>query len=58
MQLKIMVNNVPKESELKRYIVARVCDAELWYYGTYGTQNIAKDVSDFLGNAIVIDRAD
>jgi len=36
------------------FIVARLVDSELWYYGVYETQERAEEVAEALGNGVVI----
>ena len=36
------------------FIVARLVDSELWYYGVYETQERAEEVAEALGNGVVL----
>lgn len=47
------VNNMPEEHG-HGYLVARLCDGELWYYGIYGTDSKAKEVAIEIGNGVVL----
>lgn len=57
------VNNMPKDpGELRDgkggFMVARrATDAELWYYGTYGSERRAYAVAEEIQNGVVIEVA-
>lgn len=35
----VNINNCPQHELSEGYIVARLCDGELWYYGNYDEEN-------------------
>ena len=37
------------------FMVVRLVDTDLWYYGLYDTQGFANDVAEKLGNGFVIE---
>jgi hypothetical protein len=41
--LRVTVNNLPDEP--KRYVVARVIDGELWFWGSYEDEDRAKQAA-------------
>lgn len=48
------IKNLP-EHKKEGFVVARVVDNDLWYYGTYETKKKASEVAKELGfNAVVI----
>lgn len=49
------IKNITSTSD-EDYIVARLVDTELWYYGTYPTAVRAKEVASELGNGVVLKR--
>lgn len=51
----VEVNNVPENPE--KYIVATVCDCDLWYWGSWNNESKAKDVANEIGG-IVVERID
>ena len=50
---KVNVNNVPVEH--CRYIVARLVDNELWYYGSWDDKTDAVSVAMQFENGLVVD---
>jgi len=48
--MKVKVNNVTEGEE--KFIVARVSDGELWYYGRYEEER-AKEVAEEIGGIVV-----
>lgn len=54
MKVNIEVNNV-SEGYGEPYIVARLVDGKLWYYGRYNTQEEAEQVASNFDNAIVME---
>ena len=50
----VEVKNLPKRDSFEAYIVARVCENELWYYGTYAEASRAEYVANEIGNGIVL----
>lgn len=54
MELKAQVINMP-EYEPQRYIVARLVNSQLWYYGSFRTPSQAAEVANQLGgNSLVL----
>ena len=53
MTYTVNILNLPKTPR-EGYVVARVDDTELWYYGTYETQERAVEVAKYLGNGIIV----
>ena len=51
---KLRINNMPFH-DLDKYIVARVIETELWYYGTYNNEDMAYRVAEEIGNGIVVE---
>ena len=49
---KVVIKNLSKVTY--GFIVARLVDGELWYYGVYETQERAEEVAQTLGNGFVI----
>ena len=49
---KVVIKNLSKVTY--GFIVARLVDCELWYYGVYETQERAEEVAEALGNGVVI----
>ena len=50
---KVCVMNTPNELHTG-YMVARLVDAVLWYYGTYETMSRAAEVAVELGNGVIL----
>lgn len=48
--MKVKVNNVTEGEE--KFIVARVSDGELWYYGRYEEER-AREVAEEIGGIVV-----
>lgn len=54
-EFKVKVNNVSKSNGFpNQFIVARLVDGELWYYGTYETEEEANKVRSEFENGIVL----
>lgn len=47
------VNNLDAEHE--RFVVARVVDGELWYWGSWNTDEAAIRVAQQFDNGVVVD---
>lgn len=59
-QAEVFVNNCPLniiDSETA-FMVARIVDSELWYYGMYETFERAKSVAKELENGLVLEVKD
>ena len=50
---RIIIYNMPQQ-EVSGYVVARLVNAELWYYGIYDIQWRAEEVAEQLGNGVVM----
>lgn len=50
---KLIINNIP-EDETLGYVVARLFDSYLWYYGNYETQDEAQKVAETFENGVVV----
>ena len=50
---KVSYKNIPEHYTLG-FIVARLVDTDLWYYGVYETQERAEEVAAELGNGVVM----
>lgn len=50
--MKVKVNNVTEGEE--KFVVARVSEGELWYYGRYEEER-AKEVAEEIGGIVVED---
>lgn len=48
------IKNIPPDVHLKEFIVARLYDNDLWYYGSYENENMAEGVAAAIGNGIVL----
>lgn len=53
--MKVEVMNVPTETE--RYVVARICDCQLWYWGSWDNKKDA-DITAHEIDGVVVERAD
>jgi hypothetical protein len=49
--LRVTVNNLPDEP--KRYVVARVIDGELWFWGSYEAEGKANRVAKEIDGVVV-----
>lgn len=54
LDVKVAVNNCPDKDFGIGYMVARLVDSNLWYYGFYDTMNRAVEVAVALGNGLVL----
>lgn len=52
-RVKVVIYNMPPSAE--DFVVARLVNTELWYYGSYETQERAEVVAEQLGNGVVLD---
>ena len=50
----VKVNNLPEVEEIG-FMVVRQDDGELWYYGTFDTEERAKEVAIEIGNGLYIE---
>lgn len=53
MKYTVDIFNLPKEPK-EGYVVARLDNTDLWYYGTYETPTRAVEVAKKLGNGFVV----
>ena len=56
MKLLATVKNIPPETE--KYIVARLDNAELWYWGSWENRKEAEKITRNFGNAVLVERED
>ena len=49
--MKVFVRNTPA-GPCERYVVARVVEGELWYWGSWSNKNEAYDVAKMLGGVV------
>lgn len=49
----VTINNLPEKH--KRYVVARLVQNELWYWGSWNDRRDADDVALTFDNGIVVD---
>ena len=54
MNATIKINNVAPDAD--RYIVARLVEGELWYWGSWEDEKAARRVADTFDNGIVVER--
>lgn len=54
MKCTVKVNNVPEYAGQYRYIVARLVDCALWFWGAYGTPERAAEAAGSLDSAIIV----
>lgn len=52
LDVKAHILNCPDKPIQTGYVVARVVDGHLWYYGTYDTADRAAEVSSEIGNGV------
>ena len=48
------INNLPEYAKEKAFIVARICDGELWFWGAWDNQEKANEVAYGLENGICL----
>ena len=55
--IRTFVNNCPVGVIVNEhnFMVARLVDSELWYYGMYATWERAEEVAKELGNGVVLE---
>ena len=51
----VEVNNTSRSSYDKGFVVARLVNGELWYYGHYETEEEANRVREVFENGIVLE---
>ena len=51
----LFINNMPDIMFKHGYLVARVVDGELWYYGLYERKDRADKAAAEIGNGIVVE---
>lgn len=47
------INNVPDYADEYNYIVARICDRELWFYGAYDDKATADRAAEEVDGVII-----
>lgn len=57
MLVKLIINNFPETNE-PGFIVSRLVDNELWFYGIYPTRERAEEVAEIVGECVVCERMD
>ncbi len=56
LNVTIRVYNMPvSRNTRKGFMVVRLVDAAMWYYGTYDEYNRAREVALELGNGLVVE---
>lgn len=53
MQMMVEVNNVEAYAEKYPFAVARVSDAELWFWGAYSTETDARQAAEEVGGIVL-----
>lgn len=53
-KFNVNVENTSKEDYSGRFVVARLVDGVLWYYGAYETEERAEEVRSEFENGIVL----
>ena len=53
-QIMTTVKNMPSESKYSGYVVARLVDGGLWYWGKWEDYSDAKEVADGFENGMVV----
>lgn len=54
METKVKVYNCPKDAD--KYIVARLSNGELWFWGSYEDELEAIEVAEEFENGLVVER--
>lgn len=57
MTVNLTINNFPETNE-PGFIVSRLVDNELWFYGIYPTRERAEEVAEIVGECVVCERMD
>jgi len=57
MTVNLIINNFPETNE-PGFIVSRLVDNELWFYGIYPTRERAEEVAEIVGECVVCERMD
>lgn len=56
--VNVVIKNVPYNFDdtdhIEEFIVARLVDAELWWYGVYDKYEKAKEVAIEIGNGVIL----
>lgn len=57
MKIEVEVNNLPKSAENYKYIVARLVDGGLWFYGAWNAEHYekAKQAAGEFENGILLE---
>jgi hypothetical protein len=51
---KINVRNLPDYAKRYMFIVSRLCDGELWFWGAYETKERANEVAKEIGGVVTL----
>ena len=51
--LKSIINNLPEYAIDHNYIVASVCDSNLWFYGAGDSEDKAYEVAEMIGGVVI-----
>lgn len=51
--LNLIVKNLPEYAIHHTYIVASVCDSNLWFYGTWDDEDKAYEVAEVIGGVVI-----
>ena len=51
--LKSIINNLPEYAIYYNYIVASVCDSNLWFYGAWDDEDKAYEVAEVIGGVVI-----
>lgn len=54
LDVKVAVNNCPEKELGTGYMVARLVDSNLWYFGHYNSMDRAAEVAVELGNGVIL----
>lgn len=51
--LNLIIKNLPEYAIYHTYIVASVCDSNLWFYGAWDDENKAYEVAEVIGGVVI-----
>ena len=51
--LKLIIKNLPEYAIHHNYIVASVCDSNLWFYGAGDDEDEAYEVAEMIGGVVI-----
>lgn len=58
MIVNLIINNLPEYANQPGFIVSKLVDNELWFYGSYPTRERAEEVAEIVGECVVCERMD